>query len=280
MKKIFKKVLLIISIILFLLGITYVIDITRIKNNKEVIFSTWRNKYFQVENSLNQNKKIYEVENDTNEDRINLNNSEKISNPYFFGTVIECTMSRMIVEVKEDDETRKQFDRCIINFPKDNDVLYLEGTNVKITYTGDVLEIYPPIIANVLDIETKSVDNFEIKFYKLEKEISILYKIVDSKKNEKYDYDVYVKNGNVNIIINEKEISLEEALKNNQITMEEIIKKCNMDVESGLIEDITYKDGGTKMYKYNNYTIIKKHTLNGNKDVYIGPENLSINETK
>ena len=39
-----------------------------------------------------------------------------------------------------------------------------------------------------------------------------------------------------------------------------------------------YKDGGSIIYKYDNYTIIKFHTLDGNRDVYIGNKNMDIND--
>lgn len=56
--------------------------------------------------------------------------------------------------------------------------------------------------------------------------------------------------------------------------MEEIIAKANKD----LPDAISYDDGGSIEYHYENYTIIKFHTLDGNRDVYIGTKNMTIND--
>lgn len=60
------------------------------------------------------------------------------------------------------------------------------------------------------------------------------------------------------------------------ITIEKIIEKANQD----LPDTSSYDDGGSKVYKYDTYTIIKLHTIDGNRDVYIGNEKLSIHDIK
>lgn len=50
--------------------------------------------------------------------------------------------------------------------------------------------------------------------------------------------------------------------------MEDIIEKAEND--SPVEERLIYMDGGSRQYEYENYRIIKKHTLEGNQDVYIG----------
>lgn len=75
---------------------------------------------------------------------------------------------------------------------------------------------------------------------------------------------------------------LSMALRDNLISMEDIIEKCDRDVEKGIIPNIMYQDGGSKVYKYDDYTIVKYNTLEGNKDIYIGiPEiDIDISEKK
>ncbi len=73
---------------------------------------------------------------------------------------------------------------------------------------------------------------------------------------------------------------LSMALRDNLITMEDIIEKCDRDVEKGIIPDILYKDGGSRVYKYDDYTIVKYNTLDGNKDIYIGTPDIDINISK
>ena len=48
-------------------------------------------------------------------------------------------------------------------------------------------------------------------------------------------------------------------------------------------ENITgdmYKDGGSMIYQYDTYTIIKCHTIDGNRDVYIGTKEMTLNDVR
>lgn len=192
-------------------------------------------------------------------------------NKSFFGKVVESKASYIIVEPNEDEEERKSSDKFSIDLGKNNDALYMVGTNVKITYSGNIMETYPAKI-NVVDIEIKSVDDFELIF-KQRKDLDIKTIV---KKNEinNLTYNVYSYSGDVFIKINNEEIELRQALLNNKITMDEIIKKATTDLNTGKITGDMYKDGGTMIYKYDNYTIIKYNRLEGNNDVYIGSINM------
>lgn len=56
-KKIGKIIIIIIVILLSIIGIMYLIDLDRMKNGKEVVFSTWGAKYAPIEkNIINENK--------------------------------------------------------------------------------------------------------------------------------------------------------------------------------------------------------------------------------
>ena len=141
------------------------------------------------------------------------------------------------------------------------------------------MESYPAQI-KASKIEIKSIDNFEIIFKERQKNDSYnkKYAILDKTESDKYDYNIYAYDGSVNLRINGKEYTLKEALITNKITMNEIIDKANQDKKNGKIKAEMYKDGGSIIYKYDNYTIIKFHTLDGNRDVYIGNKNMDIND--
>lgn len=193
----------------------------------------------------------------------------------FFGKIVESNESYIIVEPNENEEIRKSSDKISIGLGEYNDALYEIGTNVKITYDGDVMETYPAQI-KAIKIEVKSAENFEILF-KDRKPIDSynkIYAILDKSETNKYDYTIYAYDGSVNIRIDGEEYSLKEALLQNKITMEEIIAKANKDFPDAEI----YKDGGSMEYHYDNYTIIKVHKLDGNRDVYIGSKNMTIND--
>jgi len=137
-------------------------------------------------------------------------------------------------------------------------------------------------------IESKANNeyNFELEFNEdLTKGREI---ILLKSENTKYDYDIYSYNGNVNIIIDGKKLTLREALLTDKITIEQILEKANKDAD---IYKNAYKsmfaDGGSTGYLYENYTILKLNvqglTENGlfgvyNKDLYIGNLAMTINE--
>lgn len=196
----------------------------------------------------------------------------------FFGKIIESNEKRIIVEPNEDEEERKSTDKISIGLGEDNDAIYMVGTNVKITYNGTIMDSYPAQV-KATKIELKSTENFEILFYDKQPQSDIkAHKIVDKNETDKYDYDVYGYDGSVNIRIDGKDYSLKEALLENKITMEEIIAKANKDEKDGKIKADMYKDGGSMEYHYKNYTIIKCHTVDGNRDVYIGTKDLKLTD--
>lgn len=225
---------------------------------------------------VDSNSKIY--------DSINicsyLPNVEIANSSYFYGKVIESKQNYIIVEPNEGEEIRKTADKISIGLGEYNDALYQVGTNVKVTYTGYVMESYPAKV-DAIKIELKSAENFEIRFYDKQPQTDTkINKILDKSETNKYDYNIYSYEGSVNILINGKETSLRNALLENKITMNEIIAKANSDLKDKKITGDTYKDGGSIEYHYENYTIIKCHTLSGNRDVYIGIKDMNINDLK
>ncbi len=209
-----------------------------------------------------------------------LTNIEIADSAYFYGKVIESKQNYIIVEPNEGEEIRKSADKISINLGENNDTIYQVGTNVKITYTGYVMESYPAQV-DAIKIELKSAENFEIRFYDKQPQTDTkINKILDKSETDKYDYNIYSYGGLANILINGEEISLRNALLENKITMNEIIVKANKDLSEKKITGDTYKDGGSQIYNYENYTIIKYHNLEGNRDVYIGTKTMTINDVK
>lgn len=93
-------------------------------------------------------------------------------------------------------------------------------------------------------------------------------------------YPAQVKATKIEIKIDDKEYSLKDALLESKITMEEIIQKANKDLDNNKITGDMYKDGGSMIYQYDTYTIIKCHTIEGNRDVYIGTKEMTLNDVK
>ena len=94
-------------------------------------------------------------------------------------------------------------------------------------------------------------------------------KIISKDEMDLYDYDIYEYGGNANITIEGITYSLQEAIKNEKITVSEILNQAKKDEEEEEIQVEQYLDGGSIIYKYSTYNIIKCNTLNGNQDLYI-----------
>lgn len=138
-KNVLRVVILVIVTLLIIVGTIYLIDRNRMRNNKPVLFSTWGYDYAPPET-------VYPNGNTTN------SNAE---GDYFYGKVIEATLTYVIVEPNEGEDIRKSSDKISIGLGDYNDALYMEGTNVKITYSGYIMETYPAQI-NATKIELVS----------------------------------------------------------------------------------------------------------------------------
>lgn len=193
----------------------------------------------------------------------------------FVATVLEETTKYMLVEPNEDEEERKSADKIMINYGTDHiDYLFGIGRKVIINYKGGIMETYPAQI-NTDDILIEGYENYEITVKESGKNHKV--KILNNQDISKYnsDYDLYYYGlDEVNITIEDKTMSLEEALKMGKITLNGLIIKANKDFPDA----ISYDDGGSREYHYENYTIIKLHKIDGNRDVYIGTKDMTIHD--
>lgn len=144
--------------------------------------------------------------------------------------------------------------------------MYIDGWGIEILG----MEIYNGIKEQ--ENEVKSADEFELIF-NARKDLGIKT-VISKEETDKYSYNIYTYGGDVKIKIDGTEYDLKEALLNNKITMEEIIAKANKDFPNA----ISYDDGGSKEYHYEDYSILKCHTIDGNRDVYIGVPYMRMND--
>lgn len=203
-----------------------------------------------------------------NEERPNEQNQTNtiLQTHSFVGTILEETTTYMIVEPNEDEIERKSADKIQINYGTDHiDYLYGIGRKVIINYTGYIKETYPAQI-DTNDILINGYEEFKLTVKTSKNNNKV--KILNSKELDKNDIDYnlyYYGIDEVNITINNTTISLEEALRSGKMTINGLIIKANKDFPNAEV----YKDGGSIEYHYDNYTIIKMHKLDGNRDVYI-----------
>lgn len=198
---------------------------------------------------------------------------KKAQEQQFIGTVLEETTKYMVVEPNEDEEERKSADKIMVSFGTEHkDYLFGIGRKVLITYNGEIRETYPAQISSD-EISTEGYPGFYLysdEKQQTPKRTKVLNNQDIYENNSNYDLYYY---GFENIYVNinnEEDLKLEDALKQGKVTLDAIIAKANKDLDNRVIEGNMYDDGGTTIYKYPKLTIIKSHTLEGDRDVYIG----------
>ena len=258
-KNIFKIIIALVIVLLVCIVAMYLIDCNRMKNGDEVLFSTWGKKYAPPVKQYN----------DIIED--NVDNTECS----FCGTITQVEENLFFVEPDEGEKIRQSSDLIMVGKLKlDTNVKYEVGERIRIFYDGTVRETYPAQI-KATKYESISEPDFKILFENNQTPDKI-YSILDKSETNKYDYNIYAYDGIVNIKIDGNNYSLKEALLKNKISIEEILKKASEDFPNSP----SYDDGGSVEYHYENYTIIKLNTLDGNRDVYFGPKNMTIHNIK
>ena len=267
-KKVIGPMLCFIFIIGVVFGTLYAVDHQRMKNNEPVVFSTWGAKYVPPVND-------YPIRNGVNPD-------EEQS---FVGKVIEETTTYMIIEPEKDEYERTVAEKIKIEYGTDHlDYLYGTGRLVVIYYKGDI-NTADGNMASIKsdDISTEGFREWEMKVVPSNepnnKKIMEKTQPHDSDTTSHWykQYNLYYHGlEDVIITVDGEKHSLDHALKRGKITMSAILAKANQDVSDGVIQDLRYKDGGSAVFKYPDYTIVKYHTLDGNDDMYIGTPDIGI----
>lgn len=156
-----KKIGIIIGIAILLvvltIGILYIIDLNRMKNNEPVFFSTWGFKY-------NPTIKEDLAKKDTNEHTFlgKVINSIGIYEIICWGVEVPGDI-QITIEPLEGEEIRKSSDKIVTYLKEYDGNNYEAGTIVKVTYTGEILETYHTQV-NCTKIE--EVKNYTIEMYK------------------------------------------------------------------------------------------------------------------
>lgn len=133
MKKKIRIVFFVIILIILLLGIMYLIDRKRMKDNKPVIFSTWGYSYAPP---------------------ATLASGQDDTGYFFYSTVVESKPNYIIVSPYEGSKELKSADKISIGLDEGEYEKYPKGTTLKITYDGKIMETYPAKIhASKIEIE-------------------------------------------------------------------------------------------------------------------------------
>ena len=266
-KKTGIAIICVVSLIGALFGALCIIDHCRMAEDKPVVFSTWGKKYAPKEEQQEEFnypiKTVYR----------------------FVGTVLEETTTYMIVEPASGKMDPYIADKVKVEYGTDHlDYLYGVGRKVVIYYQGQFEDIGNGMkLIKTDDISTEGYRDFELEIRPTDKKVKrqIVERTPPTDSSGRYwiygDAALYYYGvENVLVDFNGWTMSLEQALEEGRITLNAIVAKCNQDVSEGIIEELSYDDGGSSVYKYPEYTVIKYHTLDGNRDVYIGSTDMDI----
>ena len=289
MKKRIILVVIVVAILLLLIPIPFYLNDGGSIEFRALLYTvTNYNKLMSLEDGYKEGIKIEilgkEVYNNITKQTIQKEKDEKHNEQStsqashsFVGTVLEETTTYMIVQPNEDELERNSADKIRINYGTDHiDYLYGIGRKVIINYSGAIKETYPAQI-DTNNILIDGYEEFELNV-KTSKDRNKI-KVLNNKELNKNDIDYnlyYYGLDEVTITIKDKTITLEEALRSGKMTINGLIIKANKDFPNAQV----YKDGGSMEYHYDNYTIIKMHKVNGNRDVYIGTKDMTINNVE
>lgn len=206
----------------------------------------------------------------------------------FIGTIIEEEPTYLIVEPKDGELEKEQSNTKKILIPNEEyrDYIYGVGRKVIITYDAFIQDDNNTIIG--ADIDVDGYDDFEIEVVesaKIEKRKILNNKDLD-KLNTNYDLWYYGLE-EVNVKVNNKEMTLVNALKEGYLTMSGMLVKANKDINARINGEkysypyeVRLEDGGSVEFHYENFVIIKCNTLAGNNGMYICKAGTSINDLK
>ena len=206
----------------------------------------------------------------------------------FVGTVVEEDTHFMVVAPNIDETEYITYGKYLrVEYLHDHiDYLYGIGRKVVITYV-------PPVVGCTTittdDIRHDGFEEFELSVQYREDSIpsrfaEIQYagflKLIANNR----DFDENASNYNlyyyglhdVYVTVDGNTLPLKEALTYGKVTIDGIIAECNRLANIGEISEMQYKDGGSSLYDFGDFRIIKYHTLDGNRDVYIGTNNMDI----
>ena len=148
---------------------------------------------------------------------------------------------------------------------------------VKVIFYGYFFDLSEIPLIFEYDLDSSLYEKkYELTY--IEKENNELKKIAQRNEYDNIDYELYTLEGDV-IITKEQDMvySLEDALSKNIITVQSILDQAKLDEKYGICETEYYKDGGSVEYRYQDYTILKFNTIEGNGDLIIGRPNSIIN---
>lgn len=172
------------------------------------------------------------------------------------------------------DNFIKKSDENIINTLSDNKKHQKKITNIIIILITIMLFLLAILIFGIKEKYPKiDLFNFTIQPSDPEKPYKLEKKFKDKNRNIYFyglDFAIFCEK-------NEKCYPVIDAIKKNQITLDEFQEYLNKQVEYENYDSMIAFDGGTTIYSKGGMEIIYCNTLDGNKDVYMGNDSMIDN---
>ena len=202
-------------------------------------------------------------------------NIEDMKNNYIINYLVSISMTsgKTITKLEGD------YNGFIINLSNGKEASILKNNKRYIfTFVGKLFtEQYIKEILNTIIINDDKINDESVtKDFKI---------IIDENENCNLKLNEYYKYEDITIYtscIDEIHIKRDD---NKKMTLKYYLENVNQPFETSInkiIKDATIhqnlKDGGTTIYKKDNYTIIKCNTIDGNKDIYIGNKDFNYEQ--
>lgn len=151
------------------------------------------------------------------------------------------------------------------------------GDPVKVVYDGRIAQSFPGQINVVYEIK-KPDGAFPMLTYTLLPKISAQKKLTQivEQDGELGCAIYYYGLDGMDVTVDGQTMNLQQALGMGIVSAEYWLSQVQRDAQNGKCELTEYKDGGSKLYRYDDYTILKMNTIDGDKTLYIGTADLTI----
>lgn len=93
-----------------------------------------------------------------------------------------------------------------------------------------------------------------------------------SEKNSKMPFDIYTVGMDFTIELEGVSYNIKDAISKGVLDEDKLIQKIKNDRKNGISTSEMYKDGGTIIYRYKDYSIVKYNTVDGDEDMYFTRE--------
>lgn len=228
--------------------------------------------------------------------------SESISEPYENNRGVKygswfmnykLTDDYRILEIVDKTKDKKDFmcAEALEEFYRNDDYVYfyscIKSSYVIVKFENGIEMTVKDALKNEY-ITIKDLDEYKIDYYKSANGLTNTY-INDYRLelniNDNIDKanNYYTRNGITVYLVGLNDISLirENSVMSLKYHFENVNQTFDKSIDDiiGLLElKDTLKDGGTKIYKNNDITLIKCNTIDGNKDIYIGDDTLGYKQ--